>query len=46
MNPGIDISKDVSSINSTIAKYELLTLVKKWSYAFSLEIILPGSNND
>lgn len=28
MNPGIDIAKDVSSINSTIAKYELSTLIR------------------
>lgn len=44
MNPGVDISSGVSLINSTIAKYELSTLIKNWTYPFHLEIALPGND--
>ncbi len=44
MNPGVDISSSVSLINSTIAKYELSTLIKNWTYPYLLEIALPGND--
>ncbi len=41
MNPSINILNDVSKIRSIIAKYELSTLIKKWTNHIPLIITFP-----